>query len=199
MALPDDGPPPPPQAVIFLDCDGVLATSRCLLLEANGADVVLHEEDKWCPMERRCLGELARVVNTVRETHAGVRVGVVLSTTWRRDPDQRQFLVSALTVVGVEVVGDTPVLSSRGEEVMAWLGDHATGTPSGGVKAWIVLDDDKDRHGPGFEAFLSDPSRVVWTILRDVEAPWKEGLTKDAADVCIEKLVGQLTASEAAK
>lgn len=107
------------ERVVFLDCDGVLATKRCMLY-ADPCPELLHDAEgiEDTPLERRCLSELKRVVD---ETGAKV----VLSTTWRLDPEQRRFLVHALEEFGIVVIGDTPDShEGRGYQIAAWLREH---------------------------------------------------------------------------
>mmetsp|Transcript_38585 Transcript_38585/g.106492 ORF Transcript_38585/g.106492 Transcript_38585/m.106492 type:complete len:249 (-) Transcript_38585:57-803(-) len=164
----------PAAAVIFLDCDGVLANARSQSCHFDEADptLLLHPTNAIAPLERRCLAELQRVVEATGAS-------IVLTTTWRQVAAHRSFLVSALQPFA-QVLGDTPTLSDRGSEVRAWLRAHPD------VTRYAIIDDD---HSEWFElAGLSD--HCVQTVLCDDSEPSAEGLTAVKADEAIALLIG---------
>jgi hypothetical protein len=158
-----------PTSAIFLDCDGVLANARSQVWDFEEGDMTLLHDPagKHVPLERRCLAELQRLVEATGAT-------IVLSTTWRVEPDMRAFLCSALEPFAKDVQ-DTPVLHDRGAEVAAWLAANPH------VLSYAILDDGHD------EAFaragLSE--HFVQTLMRVPDDASAEGLTAAKADAAI--------------
>lgn len=85
--------------VIFLDVDGVLTMSRCLLCDYEENDPTLvfpHNvsiSSDITPLEKKPLSNLKWLVS---ESSAHI----VFSSTWRLDDNMRAFLVAALVSVG---------------------------------------------------------------------------------------------------
>jgi hypothetical protein len=99
-------------SIIFLDCDGVIATSRCMVLdfEEGDASLFIHPtKSTQVPLEVRTLRHLQHVV-----ARTGSRI--VLTTTWRADPEMRDFLIKGLASQGMEdvVIDDTWHLPEQG-------------------------------------------------------------------------------------
>ena len=164
-------------AVLFLDCDGVLATVRALTFDFEEGDTTLvqHPGGTLTPLERRCLAQLRRVVEATDAM-------IVLSTTWRLVPEMRDCLTTALEATGMRgrVLGDTPKLSDRGAEVGAWLAAHPE------VTRFAILD---DGHQEAFaQAGLS--SNLVCTLMQAPADALAEGLTIAKADEAIALLGG---------
>ena len=144
---------------VFIDCDGVLACYRsvCCIFEDDD-DTLVHDpeqRDACIPLEKRCIRNLRTLTKA-----AGC--GVVLSTTWRTDENQRNFLTDSLAAAGITVVDSTPDLGGqgRGFEIAAWLEQHPE------INHFVVLDDDVERHGKGFEQGLPGAdTHVVWTLM----------------------------------
>ena len=123
---------------VFLDCDGVLCCSRSVSYDYTEGDPTLcwsttnngkedcDDDNNSPPLERRCLDNLKTILVDGRATH------LVLTTTWRLDPELRAHLVDILrkeVLVGecIAVLGeDTPSLPGcgRGMEVQQWLEMH---------------------------------------------------------------------------
>ncbi|CAM9761618.1 unnamed protein product, partial [Ectocarpus fasciculatus] len=118
--------------VLFLDVDGVLTTSRGLLMNYSTDDSSLYHvsdllpgsvADSIPPVEKDRVSNLCAVVDAVPDLR------LVISSTWREDPEYLAFLFEALRLGGVDVdavvIGKTPVLSTgRGAEIRAWLAAH---------------------------------------------------------------------------
>jgi len=103
--------------VIFLDIDGVLAPIR--------------QWDRYGDLEPACIDVLNEIV---------VRAGadVVVSSTWRygKTVAELQEMLEAAGFTG-SVVDKTPVGESgadRGDEIAAWLAEHAVG-------GYVIIDD----------------------------------------------------------
>ena len=99
------------------------------------------------PLKRRCLAEL-------RQLAASTGAAVVLSTTWRVVPEQKQILLGTLRQETVLVHPDesTPSLRGslgRGSEVAAWLAAHPE------VNDYVIFDDDQEVPGPWRRPFLA--------------------------------------------
>jgi hypothetical protein len=103
--------------VIFLDIDGVLAPIRTW--------------ERYGDLDPACI----RVLN---EIVAGSSADVVVSSTWRsgRTVAELQEMLDAQGFTG-RVVDKTPTGTpggDRGEEIAAWLGEHA-------VDGYVIIDD----------------------------------------------------------
>ena len=123
-----------PTRVLFLDVDGVLACERSQLYDYEDDDksLIHHSAGKYPPLEVRCVAELRRI-------QQATECSIVLSTSWRIDPDMRKHITKVLhDELGDGVVAScTPVLrgQDRGEEIVSWLGAHRA------TRQWCILDD----------------------------------------------------------
>jgi len=158
------------QKVVFIDCDGVLCNARSVTCDyEDGDDSLWYDPDGTVlPLEKRCIAALRHIVE---ETGAVV----VLSTTWRIDPRQRDFLVKALQSNDIQVIGDTPDLGGcgRGAEIHAWLQDHLE------VQRFVALED-QENHIRSFQNHLPAGSWVQ-TSMGIGSDPLSAGLTDDKA------------------
>ena len=106
--------------VIFIDVDGVL----CLIDSMPMPD---H-------LDKNCLANLKRAVDATGAE-------LVLSSSWRAEPPYRQLAVDELSTLGMELLGDTPVLfysrSSRNRhvEIAKFLETHPE------ITKFVVVDD----------------------------------------------------------
>jgi HAD domain in Swiss Army Knife RNA repair proteins len=103
--------------VIFLDIDGVLAPIR--------------QWDRYGDLEPQCIQVLNEIV-------VGAGADVVVSSTWRygKTVTELQDMLEAAGFTG-SVVDKTPVGESgadRGDEIAAWLAEHAVG-------GYVIIDD----------------------------------------------------------
>lgn len=114
---------------------------------------------------------------------------VVLSTTWRLDPKQRDFLVQALEANCIKVIGDTPDLGGRGRgaEICAWLQDHPE------VQRFVVIED-QDNHIKSFQEHLPAGTWVQTSMGLGCD-PLCAGLTDEKAT----EAIGILTSTDAEK
>jgi hypothetical protein len=154
--------PLPP--LVFLDVDGVLVTTRCLVEEPSLSDPsVLYPPSFTTPLERACLVQLATLVRCSQ-------CRIVLTSTWRNYPDMLSALKFALGQYGLldALVGATPRAKDRGAEVVAWL----TANPHG--PRFVILEDSQD-HIASFIAAPALRKRYVQTIPL-------HGLTQDKVD-----------------
>ncbi len=181
--------------VIFLDVDGVLANSRSQLVDYEDHDPTLVHDASGSvpiPLERRCIDELARVVQATGAS-------IVLSTTWRLDGDMRRFLVNSLAPL--PVIGDTPSIAGstrgdgvdgqqrelrgRGAEITAWLRQaDGPNLPIGGVQSFVILDDE---HSGSFDDAGLSPFHIKTWMDKGSQGQKRdeEGLTGDKADAAI--------------
>lgn len=100
--------------VLFLDIDGVL--NRVGTKERCG---------HFLGVDRKLSTKLLAWLKAVGD------VKIVLSSTWRKHPEMWQHLKDA----GIEWIGMTPDLGSRGFEIEVWL---ASNDP---IEDWAILDD----------------------------------------------------------
>ncbi|CAL1145502.1 unnamed protein product [Cladocopium goreaui] len=149
--------------LIFLDVDGVLATSR-QILELDDAGLV--------PLDASCVQNLAEVV---RDTGAEI----VVSSAWRNDGQLYQHLLSSLEVLGgrdlaMAVVGTTPTLhQGRGFEIVQWMAEQQVPESTR-----LVIFEDSLQHHHNIEA-AGLGAALVKTVL---DPNLEEGLTKGAAE-----------------
>ena len=173
--------------LLFLDCDGVLNTTRCLTCEYSDDDSSLvfpsrAELDDFFPLERSCLERLRRII---QETGAHI----VLTTTWRTLPAMRSYLLEAMEKSGIEtaaVLGDTPTLAGagRGQEISCFL-----------EQARLIYGGEEHAVLPTF-AILEDDDKHLASFAREglagrcVKTETEHGLTEAAADEVICLLAG---------
>jgi len=129
--------------VIFLDIDGVLAPIR--------------RWDRYGDLEPACIQVLNEIV-------ASARADVVISSTWRHGKTvaELQAMLVAAGFAG-RVVDKTPTLApgaERGEEIAAWLAEHAVG-------GYVIIDDHIDMGTLRTELVLTHPGHG----LRPADAP----------------------------
>ncbi len=127
-----------PEAVIFLDIDGVLS---------NGEDMERDPDTKEQVFDQKCVTQLNRILNAVK-------CEIVISSTWRLMMDQttlrrhffnqgvKQF-ISGVTPDNAAVQNRTPAglwvsAGTRGDEIKTYLGrrDH--------IKRYVIIDDSSD-------------------------------------------------------
>ena len=143
--------------VLFLDVDGVLNNGAWAMeMYEQGVrvfrDALLYEPS---------LIQLRRIVE---ETGAAI----VVSSSWRLDPEACEHLRKWLTKYGMTICDQTPYVGGeRGEDITAWFKQHP------GRYRYVVLDDDDDmgRH-----------------LKHLVRTEFNTGLTVEKADECILKL-----------
>jgi hypothetical protein len=120
--------------VVFLDIDGVLAPIR--------------RWDRYGDLERACIEVLNEIV-------ASARAEVVVSSTWRhgKTVSELQAMLEAEGFTG-RVVDKTPTVApgaERGEEIAAWLAEHAVG-------GYVIIDDHVDMGELRTELVLTHPA-----------------------------------------
>ena len=120
--------------VIFLDVDGVLAPIR--------------RWDRYGDLEPACIQVLNEIV-------ARGHADIVVSSTWRHGKTvaQLQAILEAQGFTG-RVVDTTPIGppgADRGEEIAAWLAEHAVG-------GYVIIDDHADMGELGARLVLTHPA-----------------------------------------
>jgi hypothetical protein len=140
--------------VIFLDIDGVLAPIR--------------EWDRYGDLDPACIQVLNEIV-------AGGGAEVVVSSTWRygRSVGELQDMLDAQGFTG-SVLDKTPAGppgTARGDEIAAWLADHA-------VAGYVIIDDHADvgelrahlaQTHPGRGLQPTDAPRAITILMRNPE------------------------------
>jgi HAD domain in Swiss Army Knife RNA repair proteins len=141
------------QRVIFLDIDGVLAPIR--------------RWDRYGDLDPACIRVLNEIV-----AHAGA--DVVVSSTWRhgKTVPELQAVLESRGFTG-RIVDRTPTATSggdRGEEIAAWLAEHAVG-------GYVIIDDHVDmgelrghlvQTHPAHGLQPADAPRAIATLMRSV-------------------------------
>lgn len=111
--------------VIFLDIDGVLNSHRSAVAFGGFPHHAADHRDRF--------DEIA--IQLVRGIAAASGAKVVLSSSWRCDPDWREIGNS----LGIPLLDRTPQMPGRrGTEIAAWLEAHPE------VECYAILDDDPD-------------------------------------------------------
>ena len=149
--MPPQGGIPSTRRIIFLDIDGVLAPIR--------------RWDRYGELDPGCIQVLNDIV-----TRAGA--DVVVSSTWRygKSVAELQATLESQGFAG-SVVDTTPTGapgSDRGEEIAAWLAEHA-------VDGYVIIDDHIDMGELGAHLVQTHPAhglqpadapRAIATLLR---------------------------------
>ena len=134
--------------VIFLDIDGVLAPIR--------------QWDRYGDLDPACIHVLNEIV-----TRGGA--DVVVSSTWRygKTVAELQEILEAAGFTG-RVLDKTPIGAGRGEEIAAWLAEHA-------VAGYVIVDDHVDMGELRTHLILTHPAhglqpadapRAIATLMR---------------------------------
>lgn len=118
--------------IIFLDYDGVVNT--IWFQDVNG-------EPNFN------FGKLAQVNNTqaiawLNKLYRDFEYSIVVSSTWRFNPNYQKFLYKAGLNKNIKILGKTPNLQTiRGIEIKEWLNDNKNNY---NIEDFIILDDDAD-------------------------------------------------------
>ena len=117
--------------------DGVLNSKRSRARESD-----LDAEGKTAGIEDHMLDNLVQIVKRSVAT-TGVPLHIVISSTWRQEPDKFKELEQALNARNLNIFGQTPDLTDRGDrvdEIKSWLEETVKEKTISVVK-WIVIDD----------------------------------------------------------
>lgn len=165
--------------IVFLDVDGVLTTSRCLLDDYEEDDDSLcfswnvfppfnqlngSRGERFVPLEKVMIQNLKYLIETTSSK-------IVISSTWRENDDMKSYLIRALESQGIAsdtVIGQTPFLGcleGRGAEIRLWLNENQWSN-------FVILDDD---HMTSFTQHQLQ-HHVIQTIIRHEDRSL-EGLT----------------------
>jgi len=124
--------------VVFLDVDGVLNSK------------VTREKETL--NENQTAGIDAGLLENIGKVLKETKAKVVVSSTWREEPEKLQELTNALESQGGEIIGVTANLEGRGDrvdEIRKWLMDNISLM----VEKWIVIDDlDLSRMNPALQS-----------------------------------------------
>lgn len=111
--------------VIFLDIDGVLNSHRSAVAFGGYPHHAADHRGKFDEVAVRLIRGIAKA--------AGAKV--VLSSSWRCDPEWREIG----NALGIPLLDRTPsMLGPRGKEIAAWLDNHPE------VERYAIVDDDGD-------------------------------------------------------
>lgn len=117
--------------ILFLDYDGVVNTP------------MWNDSGTHCGYGIREVNNF-QAVQWVSELCQKYDLKIVVTSTWRFDPNYKQALINGGLREGIEIVGRTKNLSTpgkrtiRGEEIKEWLDSHKD------VEKYIIIDDDRD-------------------------------------------------------
>lgn len=145
--------------ILFLDVDGVLNNGNWAMEMYEKGVRVFRDGLLYEPSLR----QLRRIVDAT-----GARI--VVSSSWRLDPESYACLLDWLEKFGMTVYDETPSTGGqRGDDITAWLDEHP------GNWRYVILDDDDD---------MGKHRR------RLVQTRFDDGLTELDADRCIRMLGG---------
>jgi HAD domain in Swiss Army Knife RNA repair proteins len=115
--------------IVFLDIDGVL-NSRQWFAKQSGDALVLAYDHELDPDAIRRLNHICS------ESSAEI----VVSSSWRHTGLESVTKILRRNAVAAPIIGVTPDLHGRprGEEIAAWLGEHAPDA------VYCIIDDDSD-------------------------------------------------------
>lgn len=117
--------------VIFLDVDGVLNN-------AKWATQTYDEEHISVFYERLLYPKALRVLKLIVDA---TQAEIVVSSTWRKDPQSLELLRTQLRSVGLDIFDVTPsTAGDRGQDITAWF-DANKLCP---IESYVILDDDSD-------------------------------------------------------
>lgn len=111
--------------VVFLDFDGVINRME---LDSNGHLVTKYPADGIVNNEQaiRFLNALCKMVDAK----------IVVSSSWKDCCDTKAVLYNSGLDHNIEVLGSTPKMDKRSEEIKAYLDTHPE------IESYVVLDDD---------------------------------------------------------
>ena len=171
--------------IIFLDIDGVLTMSRCLLEDYVENDSSLYFVEELCPHLSDYIVplEISRIENLKWILQQIPNCRIVLSSTWREQASYKDFVLTAMKKSNINIdevyVGDTPSLGShnggRGMEIKEWLLCNPSYSEN---SKFVIIDDD---HKDNFIMCDLLPN-LFETIMKDNDDNREnEGLTIDVA------------------
>ena len=153
------------EPIIFLDVDGVLNSVETRLEKSTGAG--------W---DRPYPTLLDNLQNVVEESKAKV----VVSSTWRLEPDKMEELMAFLTARNIHVLGQTGDFScgrgDRVDEIFDWLSSNRHNTQV----SWVTIDD--------LNLLAMNPKLTEEHMVRTSDST---GLTAVLAQEAIDKLLAQ--------
>lgn len=118
--------------VLFLDYDGVVNTP------------MWNDSGTHCGYAIRDKVNNFQAVQWVSELCQKYDLKIVVTSTWRFDPNYKEALINGGLRSDIEIIGRTNNLNKagerniRGKEIKEWLDSHKD------VKKYIIIDDDRD-------------------------------------------------------
>jgi hypothetical protein len=129
--------------ILFTDFDGVLNSADSWKVSQEDYDLRSQDTEET-PLSILRLTIDPSHVAILNDVLAQTGAQVVLSTSWRNWPD-REFVLGKLRAAGFtgDIVGETPGYLGpgihRGDEIQAWLDEHADE-----VESYAIVDDSDD-------------------------------------------------------
>ena len=126
--------------IIFLDYDGVV--NNLVFHDING------EPDFYCPDfgddNKRCVNDF-QAIAWLNKICREFNCEIVVTSTWRGNPDYAQYLYRAGLNKNIKVIGRTKHLDhidheTRVREITLWIEEHENYE----IDDFIILDDDSD-------------------------------------------------------
>lgn len=117
--------------IIFLDVDGVL-NHRAIFQKVHDSGVMTREV-----LDDECIHRLKKIVDSVFPSS----IEIVLSSSWRFDPEHVKALVYRLSLFGLRIASQTTLEGHhRGAQIKEWLDAR----PQLVDPKILILDDDSD-------------------------------------------------------
>lgn len=159
--------------IIFLDVDGVISNSRCVLYNFNPLDDFIFDdtEKELLPLEKRCVQLLK---DLIIETGAKI----VISSTWREEPTHFLYLKR---IFDGDIIGSTLSLNDRGSEIAEWIERH-------NVVSYVIFEDSAAHHETINQAGLGN--HLIKTLMSSEQGKYEEeGLTTNHCIVAKEMIL----------
>lgn len=168
--------------ILFLDIDGILVTDKESDSKRDSKNYIWSKSDQILPVNKRKSPPINLIfLKRLKQLIVSTNAYVVLSSTWRLEPDAREHLYDSFQKVGLPkntIRSMTGQLEYRYQEIMQWLQQNIK---TGEKFTWCVIDD-----GPDDLHRLSLLEKGHW-----VETNIKYGLTESKARKCYNILMGK--------
>ena len=136
--------------IVFLDYDGVVNTpmwnekgTKCTYNFPNDGKVNNFQAVQW-----------------LSEACKKFHYDIVVTSTWRTEPNYRDCLIEGGLRPGIEILGRTPNFYDmpRGSEIKAYLDEHPE------IKYYVIIDDDSDMLPEQIDHFIKTDYKVGFTL-----------------------------------
>ena len=132
--------------VLFLDYDGVVNT------------IIWNENGTKADYNHSYHGKVNnfQAVQWLSEACQKFHYDIVVTSTWRWDPNYKECLINGGLRDGIEILGRTPDLDGqpRGAEIKKYIEEHPE------IKYYVIIDDDSDMLPEQIGGRAGDPDMI---------------------------------------